>query len=88
LFGQETLFLPRIYQLSEPPNSKAALLIERLPKGYLKENYAGGPRVREAESLGFNSRKKSSIWSQPPVDTARNKKMMKIGNASVIWSKP
>jgi hypothetical protein len=44
--------------------------------------------VREAESRGFGLTKKSAIWSQSPVDVARSKSTKKIGNASVICTRP
>jgi hypothetical protein len=44
--------------------------------------------VREAESRGFGSTKKSAVWSQSPVDVARSKSTKKIGSASVICTRP
>jgi hypothetical protein len=44
--------------------------------------------VREAESRGFGLTKKSAVWSQSPVDVAKSKSTKKIGNASVICTRP
>lgn len=44
--------------------------------------------MREAESRGFGSTKKSAVWSQSPVDVARSKSTKKIGSASVICTRP
>jgi hypothetical protein len=43
--------------------------------------------VREVETRGLGSVKKSSTWSQSPTGVAKNKKTKKIGKASAIWSK-
>jgi hypothetical protein len=44
--------------------------------------------VREVESRGLGSVKKSSTCSQSPIHVAKNKKTKKMGKASEIWSKP
>jgi hypothetical protein len=44
--------------------------------------------VRDAESRGFGSTKKSAVWSQSPVEVASSKSTKKIGNASVICTRP
>ena len=42
----------------------------------------------ELEKRGLGWKRRSSVWSQSPPDTAKNSRTKKMGRASAIWSKP